>query len=102
MHEHMQDVLTSLIADELALTLPGKSKIEMPTGLKLRSIRTADLTPERCGHAAKASIALAAVVEIADAGAFWMSLRGATPLVAVVGVVSLVALAFALTRVDSG
>jgi hypothetical protein len=38
MHEHMQDVLTSLIADELALTLPGKSKMEMPTGLIARHV----------------------------------------------------------------
>jgi AcrR family transcriptional regulator len=33
MHAHMQEVLTSLIADELAMTLPGKSEIEMPTRL---------------------------------------------------------------------
>ena len=45
---------------------------------------------------------LAAFFEIAGCFAFWMSLRrGATPLVAVLGVVSLVAFAFALTRVDS-
>ena len=45
---------------------------------------------------------LAALFEIAGCFAFWMSLRrGATPLVAVLGVVSLIAFAFALTRVDS-
>lgn len=46
--------------------------------------------------------AVAAFFEIAGCFAFWMSLRrGATPLVVVLGVVSLVAFAFALTRVDS-
>jgi small multidrug resistance family-3 protein len=46
--------------------------------------------------------ALAAFFEIAGCFAFWMSLRrGATPLMAVLGVVSLIAFAFALTRVDS-
>jgi small multidrug resistance family-3 protein len=45
---------------------------------------------------------LAAFFEIAGCFAFWMSLRrGATPLIAVLGVVSLIAFAFALTRVDS-
>ena len=45
---------------------------------------------------------LAAFFEIAGCFAFWMSLRrGATPLVAVLGVGSLIAFAFALTRVDS-
>ena len=45
---------------------------------------------------------LAAFFEIAGCFAFWMSLRrGATPLMAVLGVVSLIAFAFALTRVDS-
>ena len=45
--------------------------------------------------------ALAAFFEIAGCLAFWMSLRrGATPLIAVLGVVSLIAFAFALTRVD--
>ena len=45
---------------------------------------------------------LAAFFEIAGCFAFWMSLRrGATPLVTVLGVVSLIAFAFALTRVDS-
>ena len=45
---------------------------------------------------------LAAFFEIAGCFAFWMSLRrGATPLLAVLGVVSLIAFAFALTRVDS-
>jgi small multidrug resistance family-3 protein len=46
---------------------------------------------------------LAAFFEIAGCFfAFWISLRrGATPLVAVLGVVSLIAFAFALTRVDS-
>jgi AcrR family transcriptional regulator len=33
MHKHMQDVLTNLIADELAMTPLGKSKIEMPPRL---------------------------------------------------------------------
>ena len=46
--------------------------------------------------------ALAAFFEIAGCFAFWMALRrGATPLMAVLGVVSLIAFAFALTRVDS-
>ena len=46
--------------------------------------------------------ALAAFFEIGGCFAFWMSLRrGATPLMAVIGVVSLIAFAFALTRVDS-
>ena len=45
---------------------------------------------------------IAASFEIAGCFAFWMSLRrGATPLVAVLGVVCLIAFAFALTRVDS-
>ena len=45
---------------------------------------------------------LAAFFEIAGCFAFWMSLRrGATPLMAVLGVISLIAFAFALTRVDS-
>jgi small multidrug resistance family-3 protein len=47
--------------------------------------------------------AVAAFFEIAGCFAFWMALRrGATPLMAVLGVVSLIAFAFALTRVDSG
>ena len=46
--------------------------------------------------------ALAAFFEIAGCFAFWMPLRrGATPLIALLGVVSLIAFAFALTRVDS-
>jgi small multidrug resistance family-3 protein len=46
--------------------------------------------------------ALAAFFEIAGCFAFWMSLRrGGTPLIAVLGVASLIAFAFALTRVDS-
>ena len=45
---------------------------------------------------------LAAFFEIAGCFAFWMLLRrGATPLMAVLGVVSLIAFALALTRVDS-
>ena len=45
---------------------------------------------------------LAAFFEIAGCFAFWMSLRrGATPLMAVLGVASLIAFAFVLTRVDS-
>lgn len=49
-----------------------------------------------------AIFALAAFFEIAGCFAFWMSLRrGVTPLVAVLGVVCLIAFAFALTRVDS-
>jgi small multidrug resistance family-3 protein len=45
---------------------------------------------------------IAAFFEIAGCFAFWMSLRrGATPLMAVLGVMSLIAFAFALTRVDS-
>jgi AcrR family transcriptional regulator len=38
MHEHMQHVLTSLIASELAVTLPGRSEIEMRTGLVARYV----------------------------------------------------------------
>jgi hypothetical protein len=34
----MQHVLTSLIAGELDVTLPGKSEIEMPTGLVARHV----------------------------------------------------------------
>lgn len=46
--------------------------------------------------------ALAAVFEIAGCFAFWLSLRrGASAFVAVLGVVSLVAFAVVLTRVDS-
>jgi small multidrug resistance family-3 protein len=46
--------------------------------------------------------ALAAVFEIAGCFAFWLSLRrGASPFVAVLGVVSLIAFAVVLTRVDS-
>ena len=49
-----------------------------------------------------AIFALAAFFEIAGCFAFWMSLRrGATSLVAALGVASLVAFAFTLTRVDS-
>ena len=45
---------------------------------------------------------LAAFFEIAGCFAFWIWLRrGGTPLVALVGVASLIAFAFALTRVDS-
>ena len=46
--------------------------------------------------------ALAAFLEIAGCFAFWMSLRrGASLLMAVLGVVSLIAFASTLTRVDS-
>ena len=46
--------------------------------------------------------ALAAVFEIAGCFAFWMWLRrGATPLVALLGIASLTCFAAALTRVDS-
>lgn len=46
--------------------------------------------------------ALAALFEIAGCFAFWLSLRrGAASLVALLGVVSLVAFAVVLTRVDS-
>ena len=31
MHEHMQDVLTSFIADELAMISPGRSKVQIPS-----------------------------------------------------------------------
>jgi small multidrug resistance family-3 protein len=49
-----------------------------------------------------ALFALAGFFEIAGCFAFWVWLRrGATPVVALVGVVSLVAFAVALTRVDS-
>ena len=45
---------------------------------------------------------LAAFFEIAGCFAFWVWLRrGGTPLVALVGVASLIGFAFALTRVDS-
>jgi small multidrug resistance family-3 protein len=45
---------------------------------------------------------IAAFFEIAGCFAFWMWVRrGATPLVVVLGVVSLIAFALALTRVDS-
>ena len=45
---------------------------------------------------------LAAFFEIAGCFAFWVWLRrGGTPLVVLVGVASLIAFAFALTRVDS-
>ena len=45
---------------------------------------------------------LAAFFEIAGCFAFWMSFRrGAAPLMAAFGVLSLIAFAFALTRVDS-
>ena len=45
---------------------------------------------------------LAAFFEIAGCFAFWVWLRrGGTPLAALVGVASLIAFAFALTRVDS-
>jgi small multidrug resistance family-3 protein len=48
------------------------------------------------------AFAVAAFFEIAGCFAFWVWLRrGASPLVALVGVVSLVAFAFVLTRVDS-
>jgi len=46
--------------------------------------------------------ALAAFFEIAGCFAFWMWLRrGATPLVALLGIASLICFAVALTRVDS-
>jgi small multidrug resistance family-3 protein len=49
-----------------------------------------------------AVFALAALFEIGGCFAFWMWVRrGATPLAVVLGVVSLVAFALALTRVDS-
>jgi small multidrug resistance family-3 protein len=49
-----------------------------------------------------ALFALAAFFEIAGCFAFWIWLRrGGTPLVALVGIASLIAFAFALTRVDS-
>ena len=49
-----------------------------------------------------AVFALAAFFEIAGCFAFWMWLRrGATPLIAVLGLASLIGFAVALTRVDS-
>ena len=49
-----------------------------------------------------AVFALAAFLEIAGCFAFWLWVRrDATPAVAVVGVVSLIGFAFALTRIDS-
>lgn len=49
-----------------------------------------------------ALFALAALFEIAGCFAFWVWLRrGGTPVVALVGVASLIAFAVALTRVDS-
>jgi small multidrug resistance family-3 protein len=48
------------------------------------------------------AFAAAAFFEIAGCFAFWVWLRrGASPLVALLGVASLIAFAFALTRVDS-
>jgi AcrR family transcriptional regulator len=41
MHEHMQDVLTGLIADELAMMSPGRSKGQIPTGLLARHVAAA-------------------------------------------------------------
>jgi AcrR family transcriptional regulator len=41
MHQRMQDVLTSVIADELALMSPGKSKMQIPTGLLARHVAAA-------------------------------------------------------------
>jgi hypothetical protein len=40
MHEHMQDVLTSLIADELAMS-PDKGKVQIPTRLLARHVAAA-------------------------------------------------------------
>jgi small multidrug resistance family-3 protein len=49
-----------------------------------------------------AIFALAAVFEIAGCFAFWLWVRrGATPLVIVLGIASLIGFALALTRVDS-
>ena len=41
MHEHMQDVLMSLIADQLAMMSPGRSKVQIPTGLLARYVAAA-------------------------------------------------------------
>ena len=41
MHEHMQDVLTSFIADELAMISPGRSKVQIPTRLLARHVAAA-------------------------------------------------------------
>ena len=41
MHEHMQHVLTSLIADELVMMSPGKSKVQIPRGLLARHVAAA-------------------------------------------------------------
>jgi AcrR family transcriptional regulator len=38
MHEHMRDVLTSLIADELAIVVPGRPKAQIPTALAARHV----------------------------------------------------------------
>lgn len=40
MHEHMQDVLTSLIADELAMS-PDKGQVQIPTRLLARHVAAA-------------------------------------------------------------
>lgn len=49
-----------------------------------------------------AAFAAAAVLEIAGCFAFWMWLRrGASPLVAILGIFSLIGFAVALTRVDA-
>jgi small multidrug resistance family-3 protein len=50
-----------------------------------------------------AAFAIAAFLEIAGCFAFWMWLRqGRSPLVAVVGIASLIGFAAVLTRVDAG
>ena len=38
MHEHMQEVLTSLITDELAVVVPGRPKAQIPTALAARHV----------------------------------------------------------------
>jgi AcrR family transcriptional regulator len=38
MHEHMQDVLTSLIADELAIVILDRPKAQIPTALAARHV----------------------------------------------------------------
>lgn len=41
MHEHMQDVLTSLIAEEIAMMSPGRSNVQIPTCLLARHVAAA-------------------------------------------------------------
>ena len=67
----------------------------------IRNSRLRQRLDSRC-DCQRRIFALAAFFEIAGCFAFWIWLRrGATPAVALLGVASLIAFAFALTRVDS-